>query len=459
MQEKVIDALISNILETRFETLDKTVVEHAKDLTIDVVGCAIAGANSPGCSMVMDLVKEWGGKGESTVFAYGFKAPSHNVAMMNSVMARSVDFEPLSPYINGRSVPGHICGTTIPTAITVAEQRSASGKDLITAIALGNDIAARILASSHLSFQNGWMSSGLCNAFGATAIASKLWGLNERQTLNAFGIMVNQLGGTIQCVYDGVHSFKLLQGLTSKTGIFSVELAAKGFTGVKDPLQSKFGYFSLYCRDYDLEALTKDLGKEFYADSTFKPYPCCRGNHAPIECILQIVMKHDIAVNNIENVRVDVSPVWLQFIGGPFEPGDIPQIRAIYSLPYNIANAIIRKSVTPVHFTDEYIKDAQVMDLMKKVTINAVPVPPIRPMMTDVRLKMTDGTEYSAHVDVPRGEPVLNPLTSSEIRDKFRSNVAYSMMITPEKTEKALAMLERLEEVENVTQLIRLLVK
>jgi 2-methylcitrate dehydratase PrpD len=41
--------LVRNVVETRFETLDREYVEKAKLRILDVIGCAVAGANAPGC--------------------------------------------------------------------------------------------------------------------------------------------------------------------------------------------------------------------------------------------------------------------------------------------------------------------------------------------------------------------------------------------------------------------------
>ena len=38
----------------------------------------------------------------------------------------------------------------------------------------------------------------------------------------------------------------------------------------------------------DSEMLTKDLGKKFWGDRTFKPYPSCRAIHGLIDCALKI---------------------------------------------------------------------------------------------------------------------------------------------------------------------------
>lgn len=451
--------LVRNILESRFEIFDMEVIEQAKYRIIDIVGCAIGGANASGCSMIRDLVQEWGGREEATILVHGIKAPAHDVAMVNCIMARSFDYGVLIPYIDGKPVIGHISETTVPTAITVTEWKHVGGKELITALIVGDDIAARILKACDKGQPGGWESTGIVNVFGATAIAGKLLGLNMNQMMNAFGIAINQLGGTMQNIWDGAHSFKLPQGLAARTGIFSAELASKGFTGVKDPLLSRYGYFALYSPTYDGEILTKELGKRFYAESTFKPYPSSRCLHPAINCALNLVSDYNIKPEDIEKVIVDVTPAHLdQPMGQPFKIGDFPQGNAIFNLRYNVANVLLRKSVRLEHFTEAFIRDPNVVELTKKVDLIAT-IPTDKMLDTaEVKTRMKDGQEFHAHVDVAKGHPIERPLAKEEIDEKFRSNVAFSKTVSNENAEAALGLLKKLEEVDDIGEVVQLLI-
>jgi 2-methylcitrate dehydratase PrpD len=71
----VVAELVKNVLETSFEQFDPAEVDRARSKLIDVVGCIIGGANAPGCSMLIDLVEEWGGKKEGTILVHGIKVP------------------------------------------------------------------------------------------------------------------------------------------------------------------------------------------------------------------------------------------------------------------------------------------------------------------------------------------------------------------------------------------------
>jgi 2-methylcitrate dehydratase PrpD len=450
--------LARNIVETNFNAFDPTVIEKARNRVIDVVGCAIGGTGAPGCSMLLDLMKEWGGAKESTLLGLGDKLPVHHAAMLNSVFARSYDFEPTGALVEGKSTPSHISGTTVPAALAVGEAMGASGRDVLTAMILGDDLAARVAAASELNIDSGWDSTGTVNVLGAAAIAGKLWGLDERQMVNAFGIALNQMAGTFLNIFDYAHTFKLPQGLAAQAGIFSAALARRGFTAAKEPLTGKHGYFALYCKAYHLDILGRDLGSKFYAGDTFKPYPCCRSNHAAVECAMTLVKAHAIDFRDISEVVVSVTPTAKNFaVGQPFRIGEVPQINATFSLQYTVANALVRKSIKLEHFTEEFIRDPSVMEVAKKIMLDSA-IPKDRPLGAAVRIRTRHGDEYETRVDMPRGSDTLTPLAPEEKRDKFRSNVAFSKSLPMDRAEKALGLLEKLEEIDNMAEIIGLFV-
>lgn len=267
--------------------------------------------------------------------------------------------------------------------------------------------------------------------------------------------MLNQMAGSFQNIYDGVHSFKLPMGLAARAGIFSAELARKGFTGPKEPLLSKHGYFNLYCRNHDPEILTRNLGKKFYADGTFKPYPACRSTHAAIDGALKLAHTHNIKPDNIDEVTVNVTAAARDmFVGQPFEIGDVPQVNATFSLQYTTANALLRKSVRLEHFTEEYIQDKRVLELVRKVKVLGT-IPAEKPLAAEVAVTMKDGVRFSAFVDVPKGDGISNPLSKEELKEKFRANVSFSQTVSAERAEKALGMMEALEDVSHVAEIIK----
>ena len=458
-KESPIEVLIRNVLETRFENFDPATVEDAKNRIIDVIGCSIGGANGSGNSSLIELIKDWGGKKEATILIHGGKAPAYNVAMINSIMARSYDFEPVDVMVDNAIIPAHTSGTTVMTAITMGEMKGIDGKELITTLLVGDDVSARILAGSRFDFELGWDGTGTVNTFGTVAIAGRILGLNRIQLRDAFGIVLNQLAGSFQNIWDGTTAFKLQQGISARNGIFSAQLAKSGWTGPEDALLGKFGYYHLYtegCRN--LEILTKDLGRKYYSDVTFKPYPCCRTTHPAIDCALKIVQKNPIDPQDIKEVILRVPHRALEgFCGQPFKIKRYPHGDANFSYYYTVANALLRKSVKPEHFSDESIADPQIKVIINKMTLKELPEAIFQ--SAELKIIMKDGRQFSEFTDSPKGNSVNNPISKDEIIAKFWANVDFSQTVTQKNADRLLKLLENLEELDQVYKIVELLIQ
>jgi 2-methylcitrate dehydratase PrpD len=449
------EQLVKNVVETRFEDISEDVVARAKDEVLDTIGCTLGGANDPGSPNVVEMVREWSGSEESTILAYGIKAPSHNVALANAVMARSFDYGIVDMCIEGEVKPAHIGETLVPTAIAIAEQKALNGRQLLTALIAGEDLTTRIMFASKSAL--GFDMLGTGNTIGATAVAGKLWGLDEQQWLNAFGIAFNQMGGGTG--EFGHHSFKLGQGLAAQRGIFSVRLASKGFTAAREIFLGAGGYFALFSPEYDPEIITRNLGKKYYTEVTFKPYPSCRRTHSSIECALGIIRKNSIKASDIAEVTIIISTRSVPpMIRQPFTIGDFPHVNAIFSLEYTVANALLRGYPKPEHFTEEAIRAPRIVEMIKKVKIITQDFPDESFLCATVRLKMKDGQEFTEHVNVPKGNELEHPLTREEKREKFRVNASFCGKVKMKNAEKALDMIEKLEDVKDIREIVALLI-
>ena len=156
------------------------------------------------------------------------------------------------------------------------------------------------------------------------------------------------------------------------------------------------------------------------------------------------------------------SHAFTDFLSRPFEIGDVPQVNAQFSHRYAAANALLRRDSLKEHFTDEFISDPRVQELVRKVKQVEVfqplvgVLPPVR-----VEIRIKDGKSYSMELHIPKGFP-QRPLSKETIVDKFRDNVAYSAktskVLLRERGEEILALVEHLEELDNVNQIVELIV-
>lgn len=451
------DRIIANTLEAKFEAIDPETLQNAKDRIIDTVGCLIGGAADPSNPEFVRLIMDYGGKPEATIFMYGGKVPAAHAAMVNCILCRSFDFEPVSPVVEDHMAPGHVSGTTVMTALTLGEAVGADGREIITAMLLGDDLAARLLNTCEFTLMLGWDGNGTANAMGATAIAGRLLGLDDKQLRNAFGLVLSQLSGSSQNITESTTAFKLPLGLAARNAIFSAGLASAGWTAPRDALQGKFGYYDLFTSGIrNEELLTRDLGKKFWGDRTFKPYPACRGTHGPIDCALDILNTHNVDPDSIERVTLYSPGTGLDgVLSQPWEIGDFPHGHAIFSFRFTIATALLRGSVKPEHFTEQAMRDPELGDLMAKVEFAQLPGGKEGVALT---VRMDDGTEYEAESLVARGDIAANPLTRGELLAKFWENVDFAHKHKRGDAEALLGLLEELDVQDDLSEVTRLLV-
>ena len=451
----VIEKLVKNVIETKYEDLPEETTNITKLAILDTIGCMVAGATAPGCNLVRDQVLEWGGKRESTIVVYGDEVPCPNAAFVNSTIARSLDFDTTwDPGIH----PG---AASVPTALAVAEMcQGISGKEVLTAIVAGEDLAARVNLAT--SAYNGFEPTGVCGILGLAAIAGKIMGLDEKQMLDAIGIAFNRAAGSFQPNINGALLVRVMEGLASRSGIESALLAQRGITGGEGTLQGVYGYFHLFSGDkYDTEILTDKLGNEFLGalETNFKKYPSCGGTGSAIDATLQLVRENNIKPNDVDEITVESNRHFFNMLGNPFKIGANPQVDAQFSYQYTIANALVRGRFTIHDITPEAIRDPEVLQIVEK----------IHPMVNDnllkesfgatiVRIATKEGKQYSKQVNYRRGNK-YNRMSREEIIEKFLYNVDSPDNNLPDRNpQQIIHVVDELEQVKNIRELIELII-
>jgi 2-methylcitrate dehydratase PrpD len=451
---------VKHFTSLKYADLPADVVEAAKKEVLDSLATALGGSNKAGVAELVDIVKEWGGEKQSTIITYGLKCPAPNAAQVNATMIHALDYDD-----GHQAALVHTGCITTSTALAVAERiGKVSGKELITAIALGGDFMARLGLAGRpgkTALSSGWHPTTLLGHFGAAAVAGRLMKLNEERTTNAMGLAYHQAGGAGSGVADGALAKRMGPGFAAKAGITAALMAERGITGERDPLEGKTGLFNTYMGgDYDPEILTEGLGKRFEGvNITNKPYPCCGLIHACVDAVLALKSKHEIEPEQIKEV-VAYGGHSVYELSQPPEVKRHPRtiIDAQFSVPWVVATALVRGKVTVDDFTDEAIKRQEILEVTRKVSGKLVPEMDRHGVGPGgVIIKMKDGTVYKEEVGHCLGS-VERPMAFKDITRKFRECAAFSRKaLAGETVEKAIDMVERLEKFDDATEIIGLL--
>jgi 2-methylcitrate dehydratase PrpD len=455
-----VSEFVKNFTSARYDNIPAAAVESAKREVLDSLATALGGSSKPGVAELADMVKEWGGSPQSTVIAYGIKCPAPNAAQVNGTMIHALDYD------DGHQVAlVHIGCVVISTAFAVAERMGkVSGKELITAIALGGDFLARLgLASKPGSsaLSAGWHPTTLFGFLGAAAVAGRIMGLDEEKMINALGLAYHQCGGAGSGVGDGALAKRMGPGLAASAGIKAALMAERGITGERDALEGRTGLFNTYMGgDYAPEILTGDLGKRFEGENIGdKPYPCCGLTHACIDAALSLKDRYKIDADKIKDITVYGG----QTVYGLSQPPEIKQAPrtitdAQFSVPYVVAAALVQGKVTVDDFTEETIKRPEILRIAQKINAR------LEPAMNrhgvgpgGVTITMQDGTRYDEVVEHCLGS-VERPMTFEDVTKKFRECAPSSIKpLTSETIEKVIDMVARLETLKDATEIIKLL--
>src|SRR5581483_5522058 len=102
-----------------------------------------------------------------------------------------------------------------PAALALAEHQAVSGRHLLTALVVANDIVCR-LARSAASDHRGWYYTSIFGIIGAAAAAARLLGLGVDATRNALGLAVTHAAGTQQPAVEHTLAMRFQAGHASR---------------------------------------------------------------------------------------------------------------------------------------------------------------------------------------------------------------------------------------------------
>lgn len=450
----ILESLVKNVIDLRYEALPIDAVNITKLAILDTIGCIIAGSEAPGCLPIKEQVLEWGGKEESTIMIHGGKVPCPNAAFANSTMARALDFD--TTWARGV----HMSAASIPAAIAVAEMcQGVTGKDFLTAIIAGEDLAARIHFAT--SDYNGFEPTGVCGILGVAAITGKLLGLDKDQMMDALGIAFNRAAGSYQPNIDGALIIRVIEGLTARSGIESALLAKKGICGGENILQGIYGFFHLFSDDkYDIKVVIDKIGKHFLGalEIYFKKYPACGGTGSAIDATIQLVSEENIDPEDVTEVTVSGSQFFYNMLGNYFKIGRNPQGNAQFSYQYTVASSLLRRRFDIQDIMPERINSPEVLKIIERVhPMVDLYLTKEHPGATTVRILTKQGREFSKTVKHRRGSKE-NPLNREEIVEKFLYCTRCSSVSFGKATPKLIIqMIDNLEQVKEMEELVQLL--
>jgi 2-methylcitrate dehydratase PrpD len=438
-------------LGLRYEDIPADVVDIAREQIVATLGSCYTGSMMPAARSVQAGLAIMGEGGQSTLFGAHGRMPAPAAALYNSAVGQVLDFDDWV-------IISHAGAAVVPTAFAAGESAGASGRELIAAVVLGNEICGR---TSRAIQRGAYVGNSMPNHQVETAlIASRLLGLDVLQTQRALshsGFLAME-----SCHTGWMTDSKVLcNGLPAMWGIVSASLAKAGLLGNLDMIEHPAGLLATVSEVVDEEELLKGLGTDWYTRTlNTKRHPSCAYNLSAIECAIALHGR----IPGFDPMRVAAieleGPGVMLYVAARFqalEPDIYEQIRdqaathvaLCFDAGHGALAALADGEFTYRQYLGERLHSPVIQTLRRKVTFKADAAMHAAYYAdyrygARMRVRMDDGSEYTeerAQLLGARDRPF-------DHAEKFREGAIH--FLSPSRIKEALATLRRLEDVEDI---------
>jgi 2-methylcitrate dehydratase PrpD len=409
----------------RFEDLPAGVVEATKLRVMDVIGLSLAGAETPFGKSTRDAAVAMSPAGPCRILGFGDGVGVTFAAFANGALSQALEYDDT----HNESIV-HMSSPAVAAALALSGFTLVTGRDLITAVAVGNEISCRVgSVSSGELHKRGFHPTGLFATFGAAYLAAKLLGLDTAAMARAAGIAGSFASGLLECWVDGTQTKFLHPGWSAQSGITAAMLARSGVTGPAQVFEGRWGLFSSHVQDpsahRDFARINEGLGSHWESrDSSFKPFPAAHVIHPYISAAIRLKKKHDLQASDIQSIDCPVTGFIVSIVCEPTAEKHAPasDSHGRVSLQYSVAEAIYAGELGKRAYSEDSRRNPEILALARKVRYHVDPnYPGPGRFKGAVKVAMNDGRQFEEVEEYNRGS-AENPMTYEEIRAKFDDN-------------------------------------
>lgn len=443
-----VSTIANYVAARRFDDLDKLTVLRAQQVMLDFIGTMLGGYQTRLGKLAADYAAEMLGGDDAAIAGDSRRSSLEGAAWANAVMGKYLGMD------DSHRTAGHVAAELVPVALVIGEQLHLSGRQIITAMAVGYDVMDFVHPVVEAwQRERGLDHKGQAGTLASAVTAAAAMQLPAEKIAHALALSMDMACGTEQYVYDaGACDTKdLLAGYAARNGIYAAKLADFGFRGPPGALDGPYGYFHAFGPGYDPSYLDS-LDNRALARTGFKPHAGCRHVHACVDATHELLQSGQPDLNEITAIEVDtyheaITPSFRV----NYEPETVGQ--AGFSLPVTVAVVLTRGSWFKEDIETYNHPEARRLRHLVKVGLDeAIQAEHPKKNGCEVRIATSSGKQYRGRVEYAKGEPE-NMLTDEEFEDKFRY-LAGSLL--PERQIAQLVdCVRRLERLDDINELVQ----
>lgn len=410
-----LDTVARFVADTRAEDMDPEVLERTALILADCIGAIAGGATEP---EVRALAARPGlsAPGPAAVIGTRARVQPMAAALLNGTAGTALEMDEGTQFARGH--PGIHTVPAVLAFLAARPDRTVPGRELLTAIALGYEVGARVGIASKLrpAMHPHGTWGAICAAVGVARLAGRdAAGIARAMSMAAgLGLSTNKRtmleGGTVRNVYAGV---------SNQMGLLVEDLAAAGFEADRDGVAQVFGHVA--SDSFDAGAMTEALGSRWeVCRNYFKLHACCRYNHAALDALEMILAE----AGPLEPAAVTEVAVESYSLAAELDdPTPRNALAARFSVPFAMATRLVTGTSTVESFAPERVDDPATLALAARVSLREDPamtaaLPDRRPAR--VTLTLADGRRLTRATETNRGD-WADPFPPEALAQKFHS--------------------------------------
>lgn len=386
----------------------------AQQCLLDLIGVAAAGSRTPSAAIVNAYASTQlaGRDRDARILFDGRRA-----GLPGAAFAGATTIDAFDAHDGHVLTKGHAGVAVLPALLAyldggVGSQSRSSGREFLTCVVIGYEIATRAGMALHATVAD-YHCSGAWNALACAALGGRWLEFDDERMRHALGI-AEYLGprGQILRVCAAPTMLKDGSGWGAQVGVGAALLASDGFTGAP----------ALTVERDDTREFWSDLGSRWrIREQYFKAYPVCRWAQPATEAALALKRSHQFVDADVTAVSIESFREAIDLGSKCVSPSTTDE--AQYSLTYAVAAALVYGRIGAAEVDGAALRDARITRLLAAMTL-----------ITDtefsrrfpaerwarVRITLRDGRTLVSEPAQARGNPE-NPLADDELRTKYRA--------------------------------------
>lgn len=420
-QMSVASQIANWIVRTTEKPLPADVVDMCERLLLDVTGLCVAARDTDYVRATLAAAEP----GLCTAIGHAEHYDMYSAALINGTAAHGEDFD--DTFEGG---PVHSSAVVMPAVLAACERFGRSGKDALLGCAVGVELLCRLsLVAPRAIHKAGFHPTAVIGTLAAAAGVGAALGLNREQLTSTLGIAGSMSSGIIEYLKDGSWTKRMHAGWAAQSGIRAALLGKGGFMGPVFVLEGEHGFFHGFApsKAPDFNKLLDGLGDQWLLTTiAFKQYACGTMTQPYVDCAIEL-SRSGIKADDIESMVCEVGEGTVHRLWETLEDKRNPptSYAAKFSSPYCISVGFLKNAAGLAEFSDEMVRNPEILALAKKVSYVVDPDNPYPTRFTGhIRATLKDGTVQEVRRENMRGG-AHDPLPPEEFEAKFVGNVLY----------------------------------